>query len=178
MVLTRSMLGPALLSPLRIAIGLAILFATSTLRAETFTGRVVGVTDGDTLKLLTDFKQSVKIRLAGIDSPEKAQDFGQRAKQNLSDLAFDREAIAECTKRDRYQRLICVVSVDGTDVGLEQVRAGMAWWYRQFISEQTVSQRTKYEIAEATAKAARTGLWSQPSPIPPWDWRKGMRLDE
>jgi endonuclease YncB( thermonuclease family) len=128
--------------------------------------------------LLDGTNQQHKIRLAGIDSPEKAQDFGQRAKTTLSDLAFDQVATAECRKRDRYQREICVVKVAGKDVGLEQIRAGMAWWYRQYISEQTVLERADYEQAEAGANAGRLGLWSGKNPTPPWAWRRGVRLEE
>lgn len=146
--------------------------------AETISGRIVSVADGDTLTILDTTNQQHKIRIAGIDSPEKAQDFGQKAKTNLSALAFDQPATADCRKRDRYQRRVCVVRVAGKDVGLEQVRAGMAWWYRQYISEQTTLERAEYEQAELGAKLRRLGLWGGKPPIPPWEWRRGYRLEE
>lgn len=146
--------------------------------SETLTGRVIGVTDGDTLTLLVNESQQVKIRLAGIDSPEKRQEFGQKAKAMLSDLAFQKNATANCRKQDRYQRSICIVLVDDVDVGLQQIQAGLAWWYRQYISEQTGSERASYEAAERDAKAHRRGLWAMQNPTPPWEWRKGERLVE
>ena len=158
---------------------LALLLAVcANAYSETLTGIVIGVTDGDTLTLLVNEAYQVKIRLAGIDSPEKKQDFGQKAKAMLSDLAFQKKATANCRKQDRYQRSICVVLVEDVDVGLQQIQAGLAWWYRQYISEQTASERTSYETAERDAKAHRRGLWAMPNPTPPWEWRKGERLVE
>ena len=151
---------------------LALLSVTA--HAETVSGRVVGITDGDTLTLLDGSNQQHKIRLAGIDAPEKAQDFGQKAKTSLSAMAFNQKASADCRKRDRYRREICVVSVGGKDVGLVQIRAGMAWWYRQYAKEQTAQERADYEQAEFKAKIHRFGLWSSKNPTPPWDWRHGL----
>ena len=153
------------------------LLTTVSAHAEIITGRVVGIADGDTLTLLDATHQQHKIRLIGIDAPEKAQDFGQKAKTSLSAMAFNQDATAECRKRDRYRREICVVSVGGKDVGLEQVRMGMAWWYRQFAKEQTTQERTDYEQAEFMAKIHRYGLWTSKNPIPPWDWRHGRSAE-
>ena len=135
------------------------------------TGRVVGIADGDTLTLLDAGNQQHKIRIAGIDAPEKRQSFGQRSKENLSRLAFSRTANATCSKRDRYRREVCTVAVDGRDVGLEQVRAGLAWWYRKYASEQSPLQRTDYESSEGRAKQLRVGLWIETAPVPPWAFR-------
>ena len=140
-------------------------------QAEIITGRVVGVTDGDTLTLLDTSNQTHKIRLAGIDAPEKKQDFGQKAKVSLSALAYGRAARASCQKKDRYRRDVCVVSIDRKDVGLEQVRTGLAWWYRQYAREQTPQERIDYEKAEQGAKKRGVGLWNSKAPLPPWDWR-------
>lgn len=90
---------------------------------------LVAIADGDTLTLLDSSKTQHRIRIDGIDAPEKGQAFGQRSKQSLSDLAFNRNAVAECHKVDRYRRDVCKVIVDGIDVGLEQVRRGLAWHY-------------------------------------------------
>ena len=139
--------------------------------AEIITGRVVGVTDGDTLTLLDSSNQTHKIRLAGIDAPEKKQDFGQKAKTSLAELAYGQDARASCQKKDRYRRDVCVVKVNDKDVGLEQVRTGLAWWYRQYAKEQTRQERIDYEKAEQDAKNRRLGLWSGSRALPPWEWR-------
>jgi endonuclease YncB( thermonuclease family) len=146
--------------------------------AETLAGRVVGVADGDTLTLLDANHQQYKIRLSGIDAPEKHQAFGARSKTSLSALAFDQEVTAECPRKDRYGRWICVVSVHGKDIGLEQVTTGMAWWYRQYAKEQTPQARGDYEQAEFWAKARRLGLWRDKNPTPPWEWRRALRSHE
>lgn len=167
--------GTAILPSIRYsayALFLAAYLGHGIVFAETITGSVVGVSDGDTLTLLTSTEREVRVRLSGIDAPEKRQIFGERAKRELSDLAFGRSVIAECPKIDRYGRSICVVTVDGTDVGLEQIKNGMAWWYRQYEREQTIENRRQYEDAELNSRARRIGLWSEARPIPPWEWRR------
>lgn len=113
---------------------------------------MVGITDGDTLSLLDSSNQQHKIRLAGIDAPEKRQPFGERSKTSLSALAFNQQATADCPKRDKYRREVCSVFVHGKDVGLEQIATGMAWWYRKYAKEQTPDQRADYEQAESSAR--------------------------
>ena len=93
---------------------------------------MVAVSDGDTITILDDAKTQHKIRFAGIDAPEKGQPFGERSKQNLSALVFQKRVEARCHKKDRYGREVCAVFVSLRDVGLEQIRAGMAWWYREY----------------------------------------------
>jgi endonuclease YncB( thermonuclease family) len=146
--------------------------------AETLTGRVVGVADGDTITLLDGSRQQHKIRIGGIDAPEKGQPFGARSKQHLSDLSHGRAATADCHKRDRYGREVCTVYVDGLDVGLAQLDAGMAWWFRRYANEQPPQQRIDYESAEDRAAADRAGLWQDPNPVPPWEWRKARRRSQ
>lgn len=141
-------------------------------------GRVVSIGDGDTVTLLDASRQQHKIRIAGIDAPEKAQPFGQRAKANLATLAFDRMVSADFRKADRYGREICVIQAEGVDVGLEQVRAGMAWWYRQYARVQTPGERTAYERAEFEAKTQRRGLWADKNPVEPWEWRRGAQAED
>lgn len=109
-----------------------ILFALAIpAQADTFTGYVTAITDGDTLRILDGQKHEHKIRLAGIDAPEKVQPFGSKSTSNLGRLAFNKNAVADCPKTDRYGRLVCKVTVDGQDVCLQQVKDGMAWWYRK-----------------------------------------------
>lgn len=134
-------------------------------------GRVVAITDGDTLVLLDEANQQHKIRLAGIDAPEMGQPFSQVSRRHLSSLAFQHLANADCPKVDKYRRLVCVVWVDGGDVNLAQIQAGLAWHYKKYESEQTVQDRNAYTNAEENARAASRGLWSQAEPIPPWEWR-------
>jgi len=139
------------------------------------TGRVIGVADGDTITVLDSSKQQHKIRLAGIDAPEKGQAFGFRSKENLARWVYDRDAIIVGNKTDRYGRLVAKVIVDGHDAGLEQVRAGLAWWYRAYAKEQTPDDREIYELAEKEAREQKLRLWRDPSPVPPWEWRRQRR---
>lgn len=152
-----------------------LVLALTAAEAATLSGRVVGVHDGDTITVLDANRTQYKIRLAGIDAPESKQAFGNRSKQNLSDLVFGKDVAVEWDKRDRYQRVVGVVLVDGHDVNLEQVRAGMAWWYRQYAKEQIPDDRRLYELAENEARAAKRGLWADANPMPPWEWRRSQR---
>lgn len=142
-----------------------------TVQAATLQGRVVTVADGDTLTVLDVNKTQHKIRLAGIDAPEKKQAFGQRSKQSLSELTFGKEVEVEIVKRDRYGREVGKILVNGKDVNLMQVERGMAWFYRQYQREQSENDRVLYDAAEAAAKADRRGLWRDPNPMPPWEFR-------
>ncbi len=149
-----------------------ILFLALPVQAETLTGRVIGITDGDTLKVLDAKRVVHKIRLSGVDAPELNQDFGQRSKANLSALAFNRMVTLECRKTDKYRYKACVVMVDGLDVGLEQIKTGMAWWSRKHTKEQSLHQRVNYEDAEFNARKNHVGLWAAENPVPSWVWRK------
>ncbi len=151
---------------------LGLLLQSGQILAETIEGRVIGVSDGDTITVLDSTKTRHKIRLAGIDAPESKQAFGQVSKRHLSDLVFDRDVVLDCGKTDKYRRQVCVVMVDGMDANLSQVKTGMAWWYRKYQREQTERQRVDYEAAESAAKAGRIGLWQDVEPAPPWEWRK------
>ena len=127
--------------------------------------------DGDTITVLDRAKVQHKIRLAGIDAPEKGQAFGNASKESLSRLVFDRQVMAQCHKRDRYGREVCKVMRGSTDVDIEQIKAGMAWWYREYAKEQTPPEREEHAREEEGAKASRVGLWRDPKPVPPWEWR-------
>lgn len=138
-------------------------------------GRVVGVTDGDTVTVLDDQLTQHKIRLTGIDAPEKAQAFGQRSKEALSTLVFSRRVTVEFEKQDRYGRTVGKVVVDGRDVNLAMVVAGMAWHYKKYEREQISSDRLLYANAERDAREMRRGLWRDVAPIAPWDYRSEVR---
>ena len=148
-----------------------LLALVCTAHAENITGRVVGVADGDTITVLDVDKVQHKIRLAGIDAPEKKQAFGNRSKESLSALAFDKTVNVETDKRDRYGRQIGKVLVNGQDVNLVQVERGMAWFYRQYQREQSPNDRGLYEAAEDAARADKRGLWRDADPMPPWEFR-------
>ena len=138
-------------------------------------GRVVGVHDGDSITLLDADNRQHKIRLDGIDAPELGQPFGRASKKHLVDMLAGREAVAECHKIDRYRREVCRVLVDGADAGLEQIRAGMAWYFRRYANELPPDRRQQYADTEARAKAEQRGLWVDAEPVAPWDWRAQSR---
>ena len=138
-------------------------------------GRVVGVSDGDTITVLDASKAQHIVRLGGIDAPERKQPFGSAAKEVLSSVVFDRRVEARCWKRDRYGREICSVFVGTRDVGLAMIRDGYAWHYKAFEQEQSADDRAAYARTEADARSARRGLWRDAAPVPPWDWRKERR---
>lgn len=136
--------------------------------AAMLVGKVVGISDGDTLTLLTPEKQQVKVRLAEIDTPERNQPYGTRSRQLLSDLAFNKQAEVDIQETDRYGRSVALVTVNGQDVNREMVNQGAAWVYRAY-------NRDKSLLAvEAEARTAKRGLWALPEAerMPPWEWRK------
>jgi endonuclease YncB( thermonuclease family) len=138
-------------------------------------GIVVGVTDGDTITVLDDQRTQHKIRLAGIDAPEKAQAFGQRSKEYLSSLVFGRQVLVEEGKRDRYGRTVGKVVIDGRDANLAMVVAGLAWHYKKYQGEQSSYDQLLYGLSESEAKTLRLGLWIDSNAMPPWKWRLGGR---
>lgn len=138
-------------------------------------GMVVRVADGDTITILDSDKVQHKIRLAGIDAPEKRMPFGQRSKDNLAELVAGKQVQIEGTKNDRYGRLVGKVLVQGRDANLAQVEAGMAWHYKQYQKEQSLNDRALYDAAERMARAERRGLWREGVAQPPWEWRAEHR---
>lgn len=159
---------------LRLALVLAAVLAAAPSAAFTIAGKVVGVADGDTLTILDASRRQNRIRLARIDSPEvgrgknkPTQPFAERARQSLAQLAFGREARAECDTTDQYKRSVCTILVDGADVNLEQVRRGIAWVYRRY-----AGNAPAYYQAEREAREAKRGLWADSRPVPPWEWRQ------
>ena len=150
---------------LSVLVGLVTLAPAFTMAA--FRGKVVGVADGDTITALRDDKTTSRIRLHGIDAPEKGQPFGNRAKQYASELTFGNIVTVEPTDRDQYGRIVADVRLpDGRSLNREMVRAGLAWWYRRYSHDPELAR------LEAEARAARRGLWADPHPVPPWEWRR------
>ena len=151
---------------------------------QTFDARVVRVTDGDTITVLDANKVQHRIRLAGIDAPEKGQPFAERSKQSLRRMVMGRNARIEWDERDRYGRLVGKAWVTPTginctqepcpktlDAGRAQLTVGLAWHYLG--RHQGEEDSLAYEFDEMEARARRVGLWSDPDPVAPWDWRHG-----
>lgn len=159
----------------RILLLAALWLFANTSAADTLNGRVVGVSDGDTVTVLDDTNTQWKIRLLGIDAPEKKQAFGNRSKQSLSALVFNRQVVVEYGKKDKYGRTVGKILVGGVDANLEQVKAGMAWHYKKYQREQSEADRIAYAQAEDRARAGKVGLWLDLEPAPPWDWRKQQK---
>jgi endonuclease YncB( thermonuclease family) len=128
--------------------------------------RVVRVLDGDTVVVLDAAQQQHRVRLANIDAPESRQPFGARSKQALSGFVFGRDVVLDVRGTDRYGRTIAVLRIEGRDVNLAMVEAGYAWMYRAYSSDPL------YAAAELRARAGRRGLWAEPNPTPPWEWRR------
>jgi len=148
-----------------------LLVATKLQADQILTGEVVRIIDGDTLVLLENSKNQKRIRLAGIDTPERKQPFGKMSKRHLTQLTAGKTVLANCPKIDHYGRHICKVEVDSIDVGLNLIRHGLAWHYKKYAHEQSPSDRKKYANIEELARKEKVGIWSTPSPTPPWEWR-------
>lgn len=150
----------------------ALLALTIEVQAEVLQGEVVGVADGDTITVLDASKVQHKVRLAGIDAPEKAQAYGQASKQALSDSVYNKRVQVEWQKLDRYQRIVGKVYINGADANIKQLTRGLAWHYKKYSNEQSPADAVAYADAEKTAQAGRVGLWADALAVQPWDWRK------
>jgi endonuclease YncB( thermonuclease family) len=148
------------------------LFLSTFANAKTIEGLVVGVADGDTITVLDQQKNTYKIRLQGIDAPEKKQAFGEKSKQSLHDLVHSKQVRIEYDKEDKYGRIVGKVTVDDVDVCLQQLVLGMAWHYKKYQNEQSVSDRALYSETELKSKSLKLGLWTDDTPMPPWEFRK------
>ena len=139
--------------------------------AEEFSGSVIGVIDGDTIEVLNGH-HAERIRLRGIDCPEKGQTYGQKAKQAASALAFGKDVTIQTHGYDKYTRTLGdVLLPDGMNLNQELVKQGWCWWYRKYAPRDTVLEGLEHE-----ARAGRKGLWADPQPVPPWEWR--MRKED
>jgi len=142
---------------------------------QTLSGRVVKVADGDTVTVLDVSNTQHRIRLEGIDAPESHQDFGTQSKKNLSSLIFGRDVTVVYDKTDRYGRLVGKILLDGKDINLEQIKAGLAWHYKEYERDQAPEDRELYARAEDEARSARRGLWVDPNPLEPGEFRREER---
>lgn len=132
-------------------------------------GQVVAVIDGDTVGVMLNGSEA-RVRLHGIDAPEKSQPFGDRAKRDLSERVFGQVVQVDTVDRDRYGRVVGRIHLEGRDVNVEMVRAGLAWWYRQYAPDDAM-----LADAEREARADRRGLWQDSEPVAPWEWRRRSR---
>ena len=155
---------------------LLCLLAVNQSFAESFSGKVVSVADGDTITVLRvqgDTKTPVKIRLAGIDTPEKSQDYGNKAKQALSSKVYGKTVTVTFETKDRYGRTIGDIHLNGVWINLQMVSEGWAWHYKQYSKDKQLA------AAEIASRNTRKGLWAdQNKPVPPWEYRRGQRSSQ
>lgn len=150
----------------KIIVCLILLVLSGFVRDKRMTGRVVRIVDGDTIVVLNEQQQQVKIRLEGIDCPESNQDFGARAKQATSELCFGKQVRVEQSGTDRYGRVLAFVFVGDVCVNEELLRQGMAWHFKKYNQDPGLAQ------LESTARSLKVGLWSMKAPVAPWEWRR------
>jgi endonuclease YncB( thermonuclease family) len=143
-----------------------VLVFTSVSLADELRGKVVSIADGDTITVLDADKKQHKVRLTGIDAPEKKQAFGAKSKDRLGELVAGKDVVVEWKENDTYGRTLGKVRQGPLDVNLQMVKDGLAWHYRRY------SNSAELSGAEAEAKAGKKGLWVDPSPVPPWEFRR------
>ncbi len=149
-----------------------LLFSSLLSFAEELIGKVIKVSDGDTITVLDSNNQKHKIRLRGIDAPESQQAFGDISTQSLSELVFDKEVLVTWDKKDKYYRILGKVIVDGRDVNYEQLKKGLAWYYKQYEKDLNDEDKKKYSEAEEWARNYSEGLWADSNSMPPWEFRR------
>lgn len=136
--------------------------------AGEWSGKCVGVSDGDTITVLKDGK-AVKIRVYGVDCPENGQDFGARAKSFTSGMVYGKTVTVKHIDTDRYKRVVGTVHVDGKSLSRELIAHGYGWVYTKYC---TIPECEEWRQLEVVARENRLGLWEHPNPVPPWEWRK------
>lgn len=155
-----------MLNSRNILVGLMLLAIINFCNAQIYDGYVIKIIDGDTIHLLTEDKKTIKVRLAQIDAPERKQAFGTRSRQALANMVFRKSVRVFVTGYDKYNRAIGTIYLNNTNVNIEMVRQGMAWAYPYFVTDKEI-----FNI-EAEARKEKRGLWIDPSPVPPWIFRK------
>lgn len=150
---------------------LSIVLFSFDIRAETLTGKVIHIADGDTVTIIAN-KSQHRIRLLGIDAPEKTQAYGKQSRVALNRAINGKYVTVEWNKRDDYGRIIGKVVYNGVDINLQQIQKGMAWHYKYFEREQEPEDRSRYAQAEYQAQRDKLGLWQDAKPTPPWQYRR------
>ena len=158
---------------MKLLLSFLLIFSVCTASAsKIIQGKVVSVADGDTITVLDAEKTQHKIRLQGIDAPEKAQAFGAKSKQALYEMVHGKTVQVSFEKSDKYGRILGKVLLDGQDICHQQIKAGLAWHYKKYLNQQPLADRDAYSASETAAKNEKLGLWSDPRPVAPWDFRK------
>ena len=148
------------------------------LRAD-FTAKVQRVVDGDTVHVIDKAGKKFKVRLTGIDAPEKNQPYGLASTYKLTEILINKLVLLKSKPNngkpytiDRYKRVLAKIILDGRDINLSQVLRGYAWHFKRYQKQQSPSDRELYSEAEIDAKKNELGLWEEKNPIAPWKWRK------
>ncbi|HWS11592.1 MAG TPA: thermonuclease family protein [Rhodocyclaceae bacterium] len=160
---------------LRILLAAALLLLSAAAGAEAVEGRVTWVDDGDSFVMILDGGREARVRIAGIDAPERRQPYSRVARRHLEEMVKDRRVTVAAYKTDVYDRLVGPVRANGRDVGLAQIEAGLAWHDVRRLAEQPADEARTYAGAESAARSARRGLWAWSAPVPPWEWRARQR---
>lgn len=155
-----------------VVLAAVLMLGSQSVLALILVGEVVAVADGDTVTVLDEGKRQHRVRLAGIDAPEKRQAFGNKSRQALASMVFRQRVVVESQKVDRYGRLIGKVFVGNVDVSLALLDLGLAWHYKEYQSEQSAEDRLSYSKSESIAHVKGVGLWQDRNPTPPWDFRR------
>ena len=151
---------------------LIFLFFSLLSLAEELIGKVIKVSDGDTITVLDSSNQKYKVRLRGIDAPETQQAFGDTSTQSLAELVYDKEVTVSWDKKDKYYRILGKVIVDGRDANYLQLKKGLAWYYKQYEKDLSDDDKKRYLEAEEWARNYTEGLWANSNSIPPWEFRR------
>jgi micrococcal nuclease len=148
---------------------IVLLFLTVHCVETDIAGTVVAVADGDTFTMINAEQAEIKVRLYGVDAPERGQDFSNVSRQYLSDLVFGKKVIVEQIDTDQYNRVVGIVTINGQVVNEDLLKAGLVWHYTQF------DNSIVWDKLEREARASRKGLWSKHEPTPPWEFRRNKR---
>lgn len=151
--------------------GLICLFSVIA-NADELTGRVIDVASGDSITIVDTTNTELKVRLSGIDAPERQQPFGVESRKSLADLVYGKEVTVNWIKRDYHKRVVGKVMLHKVDINLEQVKRGMAWVFKHFVDAPYSQDQADYADAQEDAENRHLGLWSQKDPIPPWEFRR------
>jgi len=150
---------------------LSLVFTIHLALGEVISGVVIAVSDGDTLKVLTEDQVPKTVRLAGVDTPEKPQEFGQQAKDELTALCLHKSVHADVRAIDRYGRTVARVHCEGIDAAAKMLQQGLAWHFTRYAHTQPKEESESDRLEQSKAQEAKRGLWSLPEPVAPWDWR-------
>jgi endonuclease YncB( thermonuclease family) len=164
------------LAVLLLAILTLALPQNSQAKGPVFHARCIGVADGDTITVLNRDQLRLRIRLAWIDAPEKGQSFGRVAKRTMSELVYGKEVELHVHDTDRYGRFVSLVFAEKADVGLQMIERGLAWPSEHFLGKAPPDIQKSYREAGRLAQESRVGLWSEPLPVAPWEFRRLRRV--